>query len=45
MNLLLISNSTMAGEPYLEYSKHEIAKFIEGKQNGFHTICGSGFQL
>ncbi len=33
MNLLLISNSTMAGEPYLEYSKHEIAKFVEGRQN------------
>lgn len=33
MNLLLISNSTMAGEPYLEYSKYEIAKQIAGKTN------------
>lgn len=23
----------MAGEPYLEYSKHEIARFVEGKSN------------
>lgn len=28
MNLLLLSNSTMAGEPYLEYPKHDIANFL-----------------
>jgi len=28
MRLLLISNSTMAGEPYLDYPKHEIQKFL-----------------
>ena len=28
MQLLLISNSTMAGEPYLDYPKHEINKFL-----------------
>ncbi|MBR5167781.1 MAG: Type 1 glutamine amidotransferase-like domain-containing protein, partial [Salinivirgaceae bacterium] len=33
MNLLLISNSTMAGEPFLEYSKDEIVKFIGKCQN------------
>lgn len=31
MNLLLISNSTMVGEPYLDYPKHHIADFL-GKQ-------------
>ncbi len=31
MNLLLISNSTMAGEAYLDYPKHNIADFL-GKQ-------------
>lgn len=30
-NLLLISNSTMAGEPYLDYPKHNIANFL-GKE-------------
>ena len=30
MKLLLISNSTNAGEAYLEYPKTEIAKFLEG---------------
>ena len=30
MNLLLISNSTNAGEPYLQYPIHEIAKTLEG---------------
>ena len=30
MRLLLISNSTNAGEAYLEYPKHEIGKFLEG---------------
>ena len=33
MHLLLISNSTMAGEPFLEYSKDEIVKFIGKCQN------------
>jgi len=28
MKLLLISNSTMAGEPYLDYPKNEIKKFL-----------------
>ncbi len=28
MNLLLISNSTMAGEAYLDYPKHDIANFL-----------------
>ncbi len=28
MRLLLISNSTMPGEPYLDYPKHEIQKFL-----------------
>nr|WP_321412534.1 dipeptidase PepE [uncultured Carboxylicivirga sp.] len=28
MNLLLISNSTMAGEPYLDYPKNDIASFL-----------------
>lgn len=28
MRLLLISNSTMQGEPYLDYPKHEIKKFL-----------------
>jgi dipeptidase E len=28
MKLLLISNSTMPGEPYLDYPKHEIKKFL-----------------
>ncbi len=28
MNLLLISNSTMPGEPYLDYPKYEIQKFL-----------------
>ncbi len=31
MRLLLISNSTMAGEPYLDYPKHEIRKFLGDK--------------
>lgn len=31
MNLLLISNSTMAGEAYLDYPKHNIANFL-GKE-------------
>ncbi|MBS2213992.1 dipeptidase PepE [Carboxylicivirga mesophila] len=31
MNLLLISNSTMAGEAYLDYPKHDIAGFL-GKE-------------
>ncbi len=31
MNLLLISNSTMAGEPYLDYPKQNIANFL-GKE-------------
>ena len=30
MNLLLISNSTNAGEPYLQYPIKEIAKTLEG---------------
>lgn len=30
MNLLLISNSTNAGEPYLQYPIHEIAKTLKG---------------
>lgn len=32
MKLLLISNSTMAGEPYLDYPKYEIQKFLGEKQ-------------
>jgi dipeptidase E len=32
MRLLLISNSTMSGEPYLEYPKYEIQKFL-GKES------------
>ena len=28
MKILLISNSTMSGEPYLDYPKHEIKKFL-----------------
>jgi len=28
MQLLLISNSTMAGEPYLDYPKHQINEFL-----------------
>ena len=28
MRLLLISNSTNAGEAYLDYPKHEIQKFL-----------------
>lgn len=31
MNLLLISNSTMAGEPYLDYPKQNIADFLGEK--------------
>lgn len=31
MKLLLISNSTMPGEPYLDYPKHEIRKFLGEK--------------
>lgn len=31
MRLLLISNSTMAGEAYLDYPKHEIQKFLGKK--------------
>ena len=31
MRLLLISNSTNAGEPYLDYPKHDIARFL-GKE-------------
>lgn len=31
MKLLLISNSTMQGEAYLDYPKHEIKKFLGGK--------------
>ena len=31
MRLLLISNSTTPGEPYLDYPKHEIQKFIGEK--------------
>lgn len=31
MKLLLISNSTMPGEAYLDYPKHEIRKFLGGK--------------
>jgi len=31
MKLLLISNSTMSGEPYLDYPKHEIRKFLRDK--------------
>ncbi|MEA3448610.1 MAG: dipeptidase PepE [Bacteroidota bacterium] len=31
MKCLLISNSTMAGEPYLDYPKHNIAEFL-GKE-------------
>jgi dipeptidase E len=31
MRLLLISNSTMPGEPYLEYPKHEIKKILGEK--------------
>lgn len=31
MKLLLISNSTMAGEPFLDYPKHEIQKFLGEK--------------
>jgi dipeptidase E len=32
MRLLLISNSTNAGEAYLDYPKHEIAKFLGKKK-------------
>lgn len=32
MNLLLISNSTMAGEAYLDYPKHQIAGFLGEKR-------------
>lgn len=28
MKLLLISNSTMSGEPFLDYPKHEIKKVL-----------------
>jgi dipeptidase E len=31
MRLLLISNSTMSGEPYLDYPKYEIKKFLGEK--------------
>ncbi len=31
MNLLLISNSTNAGEPYLDYPKHNIKEFLASK--------------
>jgi dipeptidase E len=31
MKFLLISNSSMAGEPFLEYPKHEIMKFLGDK--------------
>lgn len=31
MKLLLISNSTMPGEPYLDYPKHEIKNFLGDK--------------
>lgn len=31
MKLLLISNSTNAGEPYLQYPLPEIARFLKGK--------------
>ena len=30
MKLLLISNSTNAGEPYLQYPLPEIARFLKG---------------
>lgn len=33
MKLLLISNSTMPGEPYLEYPKMEILKFLGSKKS------------
>lgn len=33
MQALLISNSTMAGEPFLQYSKPEIGRFLQGKSN------------
>ncbi len=33
MHALLISNSTMAGEPFLQYSKPEIGRFLQGKNN------------
>jgi dipeptidase E len=32
MRLLLISNSTMPGEPYLDYPKHEIRNFLGDKK-------------
>lgn len=32
MRLLLISNSTMPGEPYLDYPKHEIKRFLGEKK-------------
>lgn len=32
MNLLLISNSTMVGEAYLDYPKHDIANFLGKKK-------------
>ena len=32
MRLLLISNSTMPGEPYLDYPKHEIHNFLGDKK-------------
>ena len=35
MKLLLISNSTMSGEAYLDYPKHEIKKFLGDKA---HTV-------
>jgi len=31
MNLLLISNSTMAGEPYLEWPREAIKSFLQEK--------------
>lgn len=32
MKLLLISNSTMAGQPYLDYPKQDIARFLGAKK-------------
>ena len=45
MKLLLISNSTMPGEAYLDYPKYEIKKFLGDKPLTalIHSLCRRNF--
>ncbi|PLX00375.1 MAG: dipeptidase PepE [Marinilabiliales bacterium] len=47
MRLLLISNSTMAGEPYLDYPKYKIQEFLgkDIKKTLFIPFAGVGFSF